>query len=215
VNAGYMSFWIMSILFVLIATGWKPYVAPDVGQGSLRILIGIGMLGLFNVPLWWMPSPAYLQVMLHASVVLLVLFSLHAFTDARNWGSIGYLLLCALMVAVIWGFVRKIYSYDPVFYWISPSWDAPILAGMFCGAFTAQFKQQCALVIWGAVLGETLNTILQAGGYVGQIGSLSWWDSFWISIAAARMISLLLKAGKLGITKLNDRLLHIRGGRSS
>ncbi|OMF35180.1 hypothetical protein BK133_10720 [Paenibacillus sp. FSL H8-0548] len=214
-NAGYMSFWIMSILFILIATGWKPYIAPDLSSWFLKVLIGIGMLALLNIPLWWSPSTGHVQVMLHATIGLLLLVSIPAFKATKDFAYIGYLMLCTLMIAAIWGFTRKIYSYDPVFYLMDPSWDAPLLAGMFCGAFTAQFKQQCGLLIWGAVLGEAFNSALQAGGYLAHIGSLAWWDSFWIAIAAARIFSLLFKTIRLSISKLNHMLLHIRGGRSS
>ncbi len=76
------------------------------------------------------------------------------YIDSEDWSYKGYLLLCAVMIAVIWGFIRKMYSYDPIFHWVDPSWDAPLLCGMFCGAFTSQVKHQFGMIVWGAVLGE-------------------------------------------------------------
>lgn len=214
-NPGYLSIWIMTILFILIATGWKSQIAPDLGPRMLKVWMGVCLLAMTNVPLWWSPAPEYLHAALHVSVWLLLLTSITTYKGTEEWSYVGYLILCALMIAIIWGFIRKIYSYDPVFYWIDPRWDAPLLAGIFCGAFTSQFKQQCSMLIWGAVLGEAFNSVLQTGAYTAQIGSLSWWDSFWIALSAARLFSLLVKGIKLAILKLNGFFWQSKGGRSS
>lgn len=214
VNPGYMSLLIMIIMLILIATGWKPYLAPDISRRTMALL-GILIIASMPFSIWWSPLPDYIQIKLHVSVCLLLLASLFTFKGSEDWSYKGYLALCTLMIAVIWGCVRKIYSYDPVFYWIDPIGDAPITAGLLCGAFTAQTKHQLSMIIWGAVLGETLNTVLQAGTYAVFIGSLSWWDSFWIAVATARLFSLLLKAIRRGLTKLSVVLWYIKGGRSS
>ena len=213
-NPGYVSIWIIIIVFILITTGWKSYLAPDISRRTMAFL-GIITVLLLNVSLWWSPFPPQIQVQLHVSACLFILAGLMTYIDSEDWSYKGYLLLCAVMIAVIWGFIRKMYSYDPIFHWVDPRWDAPLLCGMFCGAFTSQVKQQFGMVVWGAVLGEMLNAVLQAGVYTAYIGSLSWWDSFWIAMAAARSFSLLLKTIRLGASKLSGMLWHIKGGRSS
>ncbi|HTG71516.1 MAG TPA: hypothetical protein VL921_19820, partial [Candidatus Udaeobacter sp.] len=161
-NPGYVSIWIIIIVFILITTGWKSYLAPDISRRTMAFL-GIITVLLLNVSLWWSPFPPQIQVQLHVSACLFILAGLMTYIDSEDWSYKGYLLLCAVMIAVIWGFIRKMYSYDPVFHWIDPRWDAPLLCGMFCGAFTSQVKQQFGMVVWGAVLGEMLNAVLQAG----------------------------------------------------
>lgn len=213
-NPGYMSIWIMCIMFILIATGWKPYLAPDISRRTM-ILLGIIMVVLLPLSFWWSPLPEHVQAELHVSVCLLLVISLLTCHGFEEWRYKGYLILCAIMIAVIWGFIRKMYSYDPVFYWIGPSWDAPLLGGLLCGAFSSRVKHQFGMIIWGAVLGETLNAFLQSGTYTALIGSLSWWDSFWIAFATARLSSLMLRGIRIGASKLSGMLWHIRGGRSS
>lgn len=214
-NPGFMSIWIMSITFVLIATGWKSYLAPEISARRMALLV-IVMVMLLGMPLWWSPFPEYLHLEIQISVCLLLFIgSVLSYKSSEQASYLGYLILCTLMISIIWGFIRKMYSYDPVFYWLGPSWDAPLLAGIFCGAFTSQVKHQFGMMVWGAVLGETVNTVLQSGLYTAQIGHSRWWDSFWIAIAAARLFSLLLKAIRLGISKLSIKLWHIKGGRSS
>lgn len=214
VNPGYMSLLIMIMMLILIATGWKPYLAPDISRRTM-VLLGILIIASMPLSIWWSPLSEFVQIKLHVSACLLLLASLLTFKGSEEWSYKGYLVLCALMIAVIWGCVRKMYSYDPVFYWIDPIWDAPLMAGLLCGAFTSQTKHQFSMIIWGSVLGETLNTALQAGTYTVFIGSLSWWDGFWIAVATARLFSLILKAIRKGLTKLSVMLWHIKGGRSS
>jgi len=213
-NPGYMSIWIMIILFILIATGWKPYLAPDISRRMMSLL-GIAIIALLGVSFWWKPFQGYIQVELHMSVCLLLLIGVLAFMNKEDWSYIGYLILCTIMIAVIWGFIRKMYSFDPVFHWINPNWDAPLLCGIFCGAFTSQVKHQFGMIVWGAVLGETLNAVLQFGAYTAHIGSLAWWDSFWIAMATAMMCSMLLKSARFGFSKLSVILWHLKGGRPS
>ncbi|OBZ17810.1 hypothetical protein [Bacillus sp. FJAT-26390] len=213
-NPGFMSLWIVLILFILIATGWKPYLAPEISRRTLAIL-GIVMVLLLSLSIWWSPFSEHIQVELHVSVCFLMLVSLLSYKGSDDWSYIGYLILCTMMIAVIWGFIRKMYSFDPIFHWVGPSWDAPLLTGIFCGAFTSQAKHQCGMLVWGAVLGETLNAHLQSRAYTAHLGSLSWWDSFWIALAAARLFSLLLKTIRIGTSKLSLMLMQIKGGRPS
>lgn len=214
-NPGFMSIWIMMITFILIATGWKTYLAPEISS-RMMALLGIFMVMLLVFPLWWSPFPEFIRLEIHISVCLMlvigVLMSYRA-SEVRSY--FCYLILCTLMISIIWGFIRKMYSYDPVFYWIGPNWDAPLLAGIFCGAFTSQIKHQFGMMVWGAVLGEALNTVLQSGAFTAHIGQSSWWDSFWIALATARVFSLLLRAIRTGASKLSVKLWHIKGGRSS
>lgn len=213
-NPGYMSLWIIVILIILMATGWKSFIAPDFSQRSI-VLFGIGVIALLPFSIWWVPGNAYVHVELHAAAIVLLLAGLLALNDSEEWSYKGYLLLCILMIMFIWGFLRKMYSYDPVFYWIDPLWDAPLLSGILSGAFTSNAKHQFGMIAWGAALGEVLNAILQGASYTTLIGSLYWWDSFWIAIVAAMIFTLFLKVVRMVFAKLSLVLLHLKGGRSS
>lgn len=213
-NPGYMSLWIIIVFLILMATGWKPSFAPDMNRRTMTIL-GIVIAALLPVSLWW-SQPSYdVHFELHVSVSLLLFASLLTYKGDEELSYKGYLVLCTIMIAAIWGFIRKMYSLDPVFYWIDPAWDAPLLAGVLCGAFTSQAKHQFGMIVWSAVLGEVLHAALQPNNYTALIGSLSWWDSFWIAFATARMFSLIVKLARISFSKLYGLLWYLRGGRSS
>lgn len=213
-NPGFMAIWIVLIMIILMATGWKDYVAPDISR-RMMVAAVISMVIALASSLWLLPFHVF-GIEIHVGVCVLLFLALSSlYNGTESWGHVTYLLVCMLMIAVIWGFVRKMYSYDPVFYWINPNWDAPLLAGLFCGAFASKANQQFAMISGGAVIGEIFNAFLQTGGYMGYIGELRWWDSFWIAFATARIFSILLKALRVAGTKLQEMLWQIRGGRSS
>lgn len=210
-NPGYLSFLILLITAILLATGWKHVLAPDI---SWRIIGGAAAAAmLLPLPLWWSPLPEFLPIMLHAVVCAGLLASTPAFRE-RGWtASTGYYLLFTVMLGIIWGGIRQAYSFDPVFHWINPLWDAPLLAGLLCGAFTSHARQQLAVLLWAAMLGELVHTLLHV--HTAYIGSLAWWDSFWLAAATARLFSLLIKVVYRAAARVGSLLWQLKGGRSS
>src|SRR5690606_9732452 len=136
-NAGYLSLWVICCAFILIMTGWKSVIAPGTNRRTMVLLLLLGAV-LLPFPLWWAPVALLPYLQLHAAAgVLLTAGALALLRGDEEWSYKGYLLLSMLMIALIWGMVRKIYSFDPVFYMINPVWDAPLLGGLLCGAFTS------------------------------------------------------------------------------
>lgn len=213
-NPGYLSLWIIIIFSILTATGWKPYFTQDLNKRTI-VFFGALILAIQFLPLWWAPEVQYFEFQIHVNAGLLMLAAFLTIRGDEERSYKGYLILCALLIAAIWGLLRKMYSFDPVFYWIDPIWDAPLLGGVLCGAFASQAKHQFGMIVWGAVLGELLNAALQSHRHTAMIGSLAWWDSFWIAFASARLFSMLLKWLQFAMNKLQVLFWHLKGGRSS
>lgn len=213
-NPGFMSIWIIIILLILMVTGWKPYLAPEVSRRSL-LVTAFGITVLLPFSLWWQPMPNLIPIELHAAVIVLLFSGLLTLKGSEDWRYKGYLVLCAVMIAVIWGSLRKMYSFYPIFYWLDPQWDAPLFAGVLCSAFTSQVKHQFGIIVWAAALGEVLNALLQSGNYTAMIGTLTWWDSFWITLITARIFSFVLKAIRRTASRVGVMLWDLKGGRSS
>ncbi len=214
-NPGYISLWFFTSLAVLMLTGWREIILPDVSRRVIAWL-SLVLIGLFLVPIWW--TPFSMQYPLHISAAVAVcmlacVIGLLGGTEEISYK--GYLLLCVLMVALVWGMVRKIYHYDPVLFMLHPQWDAPLLSGLLCGAFTARMKHQLSILAWGAVLGEGITVWLKLHQQEVWVGSLSWWDSFSISAAAAFMFSLLLRLVRFSFSKCANILLPSKDGSSS
>ncbi|MCA0754436.1 hypothetical protein KP806_05195 [Paenibacillus sp. N4] len=213
-NPGFISLWLLLIWLVLLATGWKPFLFPEVTR---RRMLTYGLIGLLLLPtpIWLTAVLAGAHIELHAAVCVLLAAAMAALLRFEGWSLRGYLALSAVMTAVVWGFVRKIYSYDPVFYWLDPNWDAPLAAGVLCGAFSSEVRHQGVILIWGAALSELLLALLHKDIPSVRIGSLSWWDGFLIAFSAARLISILVRGAKTAMSKAGTFFWHSRGGGSA
>ncbi|WP_424766091.1 YphA family membrane protein [Paenibacillus sp. sgz302251] len=213
-NPGYVSLGIVLIVLILAATGWRPYLAPDTDSRKMAIVVLL-LAAVIPTSLWLSLVIFNLQLHVHASACIVIIAAFLIYLDPEEVGYKVYLVLSALLIATIWGFTRMLYSYDPVFFWLSPSWDSPIAGGLLCSAFSSQVKHQFGMLVWGAVFGEVLHAALMSGTNVPFIGSLAWWDSFLIAIVTARICSMMLLLMRLGISKLSLILWRVKGGRSS
>ncbi|MFX3633504.1 MAG: hypothetical protein ACE3L7_24445 [Candidatus Pristimantibacillus sp.] len=187
-NAGYVSLWIMTIALILIATGWSDYVGVSLNRTKLTIVtIVCVILHFFQMKF----SVGHIDINLHAGVVVAMAAALMAMRGPLLWDSKYYLLTCALLTGMIWGSIRKMYMIDPVFFWFDPRWDAPLLGGLLAAAFSTKATHQFTVLLFSAAFSEIMCSLLQGGLYVANIGSLAWWDGFWVSYVCARMISVL------------------------
>ncbi len=218
-NPGFISVWIVIMALILFATGWREYLAPGISRRTLIVLGAVSAIMLM-MPLWidihLRPGAAVTAVIhIHAAIILLLLAGMVTGWGDEGWNNKLYLVLCGVIVGLVWGIVRKLYSYDPVFYWLGPSWDAPILSGALCGICTSNGRQQFGVMIWGAVIGEFVYALLYKGIVMTSIGSVAWWDRFLVSLVAASLASVAHRAVRMTGSKISDLLLNYRGGRSS
>ncbi|MHA6483870.1 YphA family membrane protein [Paenibacillus sp. strain BS8-2] len=183
-NPGYITVWMVLIIIILFATGWKPYLAPRVKAPTMFLLFIATTITLF-VDYWWLLPADLPAAAIHSGTALWLVASLIAWVDNSNSGERGYLFICVLMLAIIWGSIRSLFAQDPVLYWIEPSWNAPLLCGLLSCMFTTNIRYQAASLLWSAVLGDVISAWLDKRISPLQIGSASWWDSLCIAIAVA------------------------------
>ncbi|MBH5317978.1 hypothetical protein I6N90_09190 [Paenibacillus sp. GSMTC-2017] len=211
---GYFTVLLQLIMCILLVTGWKSVFAPSIRTGSFFLLIlVITVLLLF--PLWWMPLQDSPNVKIHAAVCFLLIVSTVIIWRGGQGGSRSYLLLCILMLTLILGSVKSLYSIEAMFHWYQSSWNAPLMGGLICGAFTSDCKHQFAIIAWGTALGEGIEAVFQEGIYQVTVGTLSFWDGFWLALSIAISFTLVIKLMRAGITRLNAIWLHLKGERSS
>lgn len=211
---GYLCALLLFIVCILWATGWKPVLAPNVKTGWALLLAGTTIISLIY-PHWITPFAKYPGFTIHGAVCLLLISSVIAGLVTAKQGQILYLLLCSSMLAVVWGSTRTLYAHESVLYWLNPSLDAPLLAGLLSSVFSSDSNHQLAITIWGAAAGESMAAILQDGAFQAQIGSWAWWDGLTIAICTAFALSAAGRMLRGMISKLGAVWLQQRGGRSS
>lgn len=213
---GYMSVLLMLIVFILWVTGWKQLLAPSVRTGPAIILTAtIAFMLAVPISMWISPLKSFPGFRIHAAACLLLVVSAVIVWRTAQEGQRAYLVLCALMLAIVWGSAHSLYSHEAMFYWIDPSWDAPLLVGVLCGAFSSNDTHQIGIVAWGAAIGECVEAVLRSGGFEASIGSWAWWDGFVIALCTAAAVTILVRAVRVIAGKLGEAWMQMRGGRSS
>lgn len=210
---GYVCALLLLIISILWATGWKTAIAPAVSTRWTLVVAGIIALPLM-FPTWIMPPTRYTEIKIHVAVCMLLICTATS-VWRRQDGQRFYILSCVLMLAIVWGSARSLYSHESMFYFLHPDWDAPLLGGLLCGAFTSDVRHQFAIVAWGAALSEVVQNILADGSAVQLIGTWAWWDGVAVALCAAVLFTIVTSTLRRWMVKLGT-VWHrqLRGGKS-
>lgn len=216
-NSGFITLWIAIIAFILFCTGWKNVLAPDVSTRSLLLFAAACTAALPTS--WWLQIPieghAAIVVRMHVSTFVLMAAAFTAALGLKGLGNKGYAALCSIVIALIWGSVRQLYSFDPVFYWLDPALDAPLLGGALCGALAPGLKQQFGMLVWGSIFGELVCAMLRKSPITVSIGNLAWWDGLCIALLSSAIVGFAYRGMRAAGTKLAEMYLNNKGGSSS
>ncbi|MFF2482142.1 hypothetical protein [Paenibacillus sp. NPDC058071] len=211
-NDGFLTLWIVTIAIILLVTGWSVQVGagrhwPQLAAAAVACLLLQTLGGSFEA--------GSVHIDIKASAVFVMLGALAAMRMQRLIESSAYLLVGTLLTGMIWGSLQMMYSADPVFYLIHPRWDAPIAGGMLAAAFSVRPGQQFAVLAFGAACAEVIHALLSGGAYLAAIGSLAWWDGFWLAFATARISGLSFAAVRSATVRVGTLLWgRRRGGQS-
>ncbi|MDF2837145.1 MAG: hypothetical protein K0Q63_2785 [Paenibacillus sp.] len=210
--AGYMTVWLALIIVILLATGWKPYIAPKLGAPAILLLAAtIGFAAYAGY--WWTPIAGLPSVTIHGAVAVVLVASFLAWAGKNNSGQRGYLLICVLMLAIIWGSISSLYTHDPVLYWLEPGWNSPLLCGLLCCVFTTNIRYQAGALLWTSVIGGVISAWLDNGTYAVTIGSAGWWDSYCLAIATACCGAIMIYLTRQTLAVAGRTWIGMRGGR--
>ncbi len=200
------------MVYILMTTGWSDFVGLAVNRKKW-VLIAMAVCAVLQ-PIQETFRLGSIQIHVFAGTILLMLISLLAMRGPLVWDSRGYLLICALLAGMIWGSVRKMYSVDPVFFWLDPLLDGPVVAGLLAAAFSSKGQHQLTVLLYAGAAAELVHALLQRGVYEASVGSLQWWDSIWIAFVAARLISLLFLVVRTGLARFIAIPWRNKGGSS-
>lgn len=192
-NPGFLSIWIALIIMILLLTGWKSLLAPDFNKKPSLLVIAIIAVCL-PLPLWW-PNISAAKWQIHASVVvLLAAAALALYFQAEKWSTRSYLITAAVIIGAAWGLMRKMYSFDPIYHWLGPMWDAPLLAALLSCMFSKSSVGQFTLIAWGSFIGSLIYCMLAGVSQQVLIGAWSWWDELALALLFAAVIRIVMAA---------------------
>ena len=107
---GYIACLLLLAGCILLATGWKPYVAPGLSNVSICVIAALTLI-LYVLPAWKLPVQGIVYVMVACLLSLIwgCLHSLYSYEPFLAWLKPGWDIpvLCGLLVSLLISDVRR------------------------------------------------------------------------------------------------------------
>lgn len=206
-NGGITAMWLLTMGGILYVTGWQKQVADQVpAWKALIVLAGIGLLQHERIPIGWK------GIELHGSVAWLMVCAVIALAASRSIAQSLFTTLCALLSGTVWLWVRYMYESDPVFVFLRPELDGPVLAGFLAGMLTETIGMHLFVVVIAAAIAPLAALYVPAATGRIEIGTLVWWDGTAVALVGARL-TWNVKVGFRAIARwLGEERSGERGG---
>ncbi|EFM09793.1 conserved hypothetical protein [Paenibacillus curdlanolyticus YK9] len=198
-NPGYISYWLLTIMAILLFTGWWKWLADDVRPRHIAILAA-GCILLSNIVV---PFDFLNENLggISLTVCWLGVWSIAILALRPVEGSLQrfYLFFAALLAGIMGGWLRMLYTNDPVLIVMDATADAAILIGLTASLSALSRASLLFGVVTLASIAEPMlvGSLLPASSVKPiTIGSLAWWDSYLLAWFTARIVVLIARGTK-------------------
>ena len=206
-NAGILTVWIITVLAILVSTGWRTWLVGQVTTIRLLVLaVGVGLTLPFTLPLSQ-------DIHLHASACWVICWTAAAIRQPPRSVGQAILLLSGCVLATLgWYVLERMYQLDPVFVVMHPAWDGILIAGIFAGVLTWRFEEQLFLLILSLLAADIALTLVHPRATPFILGSWSWWDRLLSALIIARLIGAGCQLMGYMRARWQGRQFHNQGG---
>ncbi|MFS0722670.1 hypothetical protein [Paenibacillus sp. 1P07SE] len=180
-NAGVLTVWAITVILILLSTGWRNALFGEITRSRLLVLAG-GLV--FSLP-FALPITEGLSI--HLSVLWLIIWSATTIRLPLQTGTMIVLVGGSVVAALGWYGLERLYRVDPVFFILHPAWDGIVLIGLFTGLLTWRFEEQLVIVAFSLLAAETARLLSVNGPGSGLLGSWAWWDSLLAAATVAKL----------------------------
>lgn len=198
IHDGYITFFLLLLIFILLATGWNRLLADGLTLGQAA-LFAAGLLAL-------QPLETVVKggLTVHGSVLWSLAASMAVMRVRRL--NPGYVLVSSVLLGMLWVWVDALYRSDPLLEIVDPRLDVPMLCGCLTALLVLQAGQQFAVVTLASAVRAVLSAGLLPGGDIPDPGSWHWWDGYFTALASARLTAIAFRsAAALATVLLNKR----------
>jgi hypothetical protein len=204
-NPGYLSFILLCIMLILLLSGWKDVYVENIStKRILLFFVGWLVLVSFHLELYgWQINMVYLWVAVFSVAILYqtkgLVYKLHLLSVGLLLGAVHFLL-------------QEVLTMDPVMVIFKPSLDTAMFLAMLMILIERRVKEQVACLSIGLLMGDLLFAFVHDSAAPKQIGGPSFQDEWWLSVFAARSMTILLLSSYSGCKVMIRTWLTRRGG---
>ncbi|CAG7641375.1 hypothetical protein ACFQI7_11760 [Paenibacillus allorhizosphaerae] len=193
-NAGYLSFVLIVVSLILFASGWKDILIRGISHSRL-LLFFVAWVIAFRWSMEWNGMQIY-------GVAPLLLFTA-LFVFLRSYEAFQRLhaLSVGLLLGSIFFFLKETIHLMPALIVYSSSVTIALISGTMVSVALRRPAVQIAAISLGFVTGEAMYAYSHHNQTHVSLGGTSFQDLWWLTVFAARGISLVLQQTALGFKK--------------
>ncbi|MDF2713317.1 MAG: hypothetical protein K0R28_242 [Paenibacillus sp.] len=183
-NPGFLTFILISITLILLASGWKPTLLPGIPHYAIVIFFTAWCLsGLFHFRLRDGFEINGTVVVLFA-VAVPILLNRRSLVTGLHYVSLG------LFLASVHYLLKHLGELDPFFLpyrsWAGTDWVIALLAAIL----VRKAKDQIACISLALICGCALYRLVHPDRSTVPFGGLLFQDEWWLTVFAARIIAV-------------------------
>jgi hypothetical protein len=192
-------------MLILLLSGWKDVYVENIStKRILLFFVGWLVLVSFHFNLYGLQmNLVYVWV---AVFCIAILHQMHGFVHKLHLLSVG------LLLGSIHFLLQEVLTMDPVLVIFKPSLDTALFLAMVVILIERRVKEQIACLSIGLLLGDFLFAFVHHSAAPVQFGGPSFQDEWWLSVFAARTMTILLQTAYSGCKVMIRSWLGRRGG---
>lgn len=183
-NPGFLTFILISITLILLASGWKPMLLPEIPHYAIVLFFTAWCLsGLFHFRLRD-------GIEINGTVVVLFVSAMPVVLDRRPFVTRLHYVSLSLFLASVYYLLKHLGDLDPFFLpyrsWVSSA----LVTAMLTAVLVRKAKDQIACISLALLCGCALYRLVHPERSTVPFGGLQFQDEWWLTVLAARMIVL-------------------------
>ncbi|TMV51311.1 hypothetical protein FE783_05880 [Paenibacillus mesophilus] len=183
-NPGFLTFILISITLILLASGWKSMLLPGIPHYAIVIFFTAWCLsGLFHFRLRD-------GIEINGTVVVLFAVAMPILLDRRSIVTGLHYVSLSLFLASVYYLLKHLGDLDPFLLpyrsWAGTAWIAAMLAAVLI----RKAKDQIACLSLALLCGSALYRLVHPDRTAVPFGGLQFQDEWWLTVFAARMIAV-------------------------
>jgi hypothetical protein len=204
-NSGYLSLILLCITLILLASGWKDlYVRSISPTWILLFFVGWLMLVSFQLKLD--------GIQFNMVYVWVAAFSIGIWIHTRGIVHKLHLLSVGLLLGSFHFLLQEILTTDPIMVVIKPNLDTALFLVLIVILIERRVKEQIACLSIGLLLGDFYFAFVHQAVVPVRFGGPSFQDEWWLSVFAARTLTLVLQSALTGCRVMIRTWLDRKGG---
>lgn len=204
-NPGYLSLVLLSITLILFSSGWKEIYVRSISHSRI-LLFFIGWILLFSFEI---KLPEVQINWVFAGIAVLSLGII-----CRTGGLFRklHLLSIGLLLGSFHVLAEEILAMDPMMSIVSPHVDAALFLVCVVLLLERRLWEQIACLSLGVVIGEIYSVLAHSMHHPLYFGGASFQDGWWLSVFAARTLTISLEYVVKGLKAVGKALIAWKGG---